>query len=49
MIVIGNKSELNEKREVHFDTAMAWAGREKSKKDHTLCDMKSEAHEVLNF
>ncbi|GFN77986.1 NF-kappa-b inhibitor-interacting ras-like protein 1 [Plakobranchus ocellatus] len=30
VIVIGNKSELNEKREVQFDTALAWAGKEKS-------------------
>ncbi|GFS04870.1 NF-kappa-B inhibitor-interacting Ras-like protein 1 [Elysia marginata] len=29
VIAIGNKSELNEKREVQFDTAMAWAGKEK--------------------
>lgn len=29
VIVIGNKSELNERREVQFETAMAWAGKEK--------------------
>ncbi|BFZ12705.1 hypothetical protein BsWGS_15744 [Bradybaena similaris] len=29
VILIGNKSELNERREVQFETAMAWAGKEK--------------------
>ncbi|XP_070189485.1 NF-kappa-B inhibitor-interacting Ras-like protein 2 isoform X1 [Littorina saxatilis] len=29
MIVIGNKSELTERRQVQFDTAQAWAAKEK--------------------
>ena len=31
MIVIGNKSELTERRQVQFDTAQAWAAKEKCK------------------
>lgn len=29
IIVIGNKSEMTEQRQVQFDTAMAWATKEK--------------------
>lgn len=31
MVVIGNKSELTERRQVQFDTAQAWAAKEKCK------------------
>lgn len=31
VVVIGNKSELHEKREVPFQTAMAWATKEKAR------------------
>ena len=36
IIVIGNKSELNEKREVQFQSAMNWSAKEKGKYEYSF-------------